>query len=419
MRKSDYRGRVETEPEFEAMKGRIVLLAFGLSGCFLGYDSRWGETKRAQQNFARAEAPKALQGDAHGKALTARRVLKLRVYATPTHASQVMDWPRRFEATLADVNRVLEPELSLRLVVSDARPWNTVTSEEKLETVLKELRTFDAGDDVDWVVALVGSVPRFERSYHELGYADVVGKYIALRAITNAQEYEAIERGLDEISQDERDRLRRARLSHKLAAVVLHEVGHTLGALHEKDADSLMYPEYSPERQALTVHAREVMRFTLERRTAQGALDAEAWKALAERWRREPSPWTVAERDAALAGVPSAPTSPPATTPAPTAVSVSALKASKPAPAAQPRISLPELSEKEREAFEAASARKAAGDLDGARELVLPLSARYPHVEPVQDLRCQIAMQRGGSISAWKAECEPLLKLAPNRSGKR
>jgi hypothetical protein len=253
----------------------------------------------------------------------------------------------------------------------------------------------------------------------------VVGKYIALRAITNAQEYEAIERGLDEISQDERDRLRRARLSHKLAAVVLHEVGHTLGALHEKDADSLMYPEYSPERQALTADARDVMRFTLERRTAQGALDAEAWKALAERWRREPSPWMVAERDAALAGVPSrAPSPPPATppaptAPAPTAVSASALKASKPAPAAQPGISLPELSEKEREAFEAARARKASGDLDGARELVLPLSARYPHIEPIQELRCQIAMDRGGSVSAWKAECEPLLKLAPNRSGKR
>ena len=402
------------------MKGQIVLLALGLNGCFLGYDSRWGETKRAQQNFARAEAPKALHGDEHGKALAARRVLKLRVYATPTHASQVMDWRRRFEATLDDVNRVLEPELSLRLVVSDARPWNTVTSEEELEMVLTELHALDAGDDADWVVALVGSVPRFERSYHELGYADVVGKYIALRAITNAHEYEAIEVGLDEISQDERDRLRRARLSHKLAAVVLHEVGHTLGALHEKDADSLMYPQYSPERQALTADARDVMRFTLERRTAQGALDAEAWKALAERWRRDPSPWMAAERDAALAGVPgAAPKPPPPTAPAPTAFSASAPKASEPAPAAPPRISLPELSEKEREAFEAARARKASGDLDGARELVLPLSARYPHVEPIQDLRCQIAMERGGSISAWKAECEPLLKLAPNRSGKR
>jgi len=401
------------------MKGWLVLLALGLNGCFLGYDSRWGETKRAQQNFARAEAPKALQGDAHGKALATRRVLKLRVYATPTHASQVMDWRRRFEATLVDVNRVLEPELSLRLVVSDARPWNTVTSEEKLETVLTELHALDGGDDVDWVVALVGSAPRFERSYHELGYADVVGKYIALRAITNAQEYEAIERDLDEISQDERDRLRRARLSHKLAAVVLHEVGHTLGALHEKDADSLMYPQYSPERQALTADARDVMRFTLERRTAQGALDAEAWKALAERWRREPSPWMVAERDAALAGVPGATSNPPPTAPVPTALSVSTSKASQPAPPAQPSPSLPELSDQEREMFEAARARKASGDLDGARELVLPLSARYPHVEPVQELRCQIAMDRGGSISAWKAECEPLLKLAPNRTGKR
>jgi hypothetical protein len=181
-----------------------------------------------------------------------------------------------------------------------------------------------------------------------------------------------------------------------------------------------MYPEYSPERQALTAEARDVMRFTLERRTPQGALDADAWKALAERWRREPSPWMVAERDAALAGVPgAAPNPPPQTVPAPTAVSASALRASEPAPATQPRISLPELSDQEREVFEAARARKASGDLDGARELVLPLSARYPHVEPVQELRCQIAMQRGGSIGAWKAECEPLLKLAPNRTGKR
>jgi hypothetical protein len=183
-----------------------------------------------------------------------------------------------------------------------------------------------------------------------------------------------------------------------------------------------MYPEYSPERQALTADARDVMRFTLERRTAQGALDAEAWKSLAERWRREPSPWIAAERDAALAGVPSVAANPvPQTVPAATTVSVSALKASEPAPPVQtlPSVVIPELSEKEQKLFDEARAKKAAGDLIGARQLALPLFTAYPQVEAIQEFRCQIAMERGGSISAWKAECDPLLKLGPNRSGKR
>src|SRR6478609_10504952 len=87
------------------------LLGFGLSGCFF-FDSRWGEQKEFQKHEAARLAPEQLQAqsEGHNAARLAQRTLRLRVYATPTYSSTVVNWQKQFEETLVCVNKVFTPE---------------------------------------------------------------------------------------------------------------------------------------------------------------------------------------------------------------------------------------------------------------------------------------------------------------------
>jgi hypothetical protein len=399
--------------------------ALVLSGCFLGYDSRWGDQKRAQRNFARAQTPKAVRALPSGASsarttVSATKTLRLRLYATRAYSSQVLDWQRRFEETLAEVNRVFTPALGVRLEIAEAKFWPAKTADDAIDGLLAELRQLDDGEDVDWVVGLVGSVPRFEQSFHELGVADVIGEHLIVRSINNVAEHQAFEAGLGELSQAERERLSRARLSHKVTTLLLHELGHTLGAIHERDRSSLMNPSYSHQEEGFSSAAVDLMQVALRSRGTKGGLDAAGVEAMLSVLQREPSPWIPAEREAALARLgraSPAPRSPdvPAAGGGPTRTSTASLA---PSPTAPPAAALAALSPADRKTFEEAQRLRQSGDLAGAHRLALPLFEAYPRLEAVQDFRCQLALQRGGAWAETRAECEGLMKLSPHRSGK-
>jgi hypothetical protein len=392
----------------------VTVGALSFSGCFLGYDSSWGAQKRAQQNYVRTETPHALRPASSASALNQGgnvRTLRVRLHATRAYAAGTLDWQRRFRDTLLDVNRVLGPTLSVRLEVAEARHWNLAGNEDKTSALLAELTKIDAGSDVDWVIGLVSSVPRFEANFHELGVGELVGNHIVLRAIDNAAEYQVIEEGLGEISAKEREKLRTSRLSHKVTAVVLHELGHTLGAIHERNAKSLMHPVYGHEEEAFSAEATDVMRFVLAHRKAEGALEHADVRELLTLWRREPSPWIAIERDhttkefEARLGASS------------TATTATTATASTAPPATAPSAP-PELSDSDRRTYLEVRRLFESNQPLEAHRLGEPLFSAYPSVEAVQDLRCQIAMSQTLPWQQTQAECEGLMKLMPNRRGK-
>lgn len=393
-----------------AWRGRLVLaMACLASSCFVGYDSRWGQQKRAQQNFVKAEAPSTLRRDApaaqsgQGRGSTAR----VRVYATRTYSVEVLDWQRRFAKVLADASAVVEPILGAQLEVLETREWPIQRDEEDVNRLAAELRALDDGQDVDWVIGLASATPRLEISFHELGVGELLGKHIVLRAITNAAEYQAIEEGLGELSEEERDKFRRARLAHKLTTVLLHELGHTLGALHEKNPKSVMNPAYSRETSGYSQDASDVMRLVFAHRTTTGAIEESARQSLIDILQRHSNPWVSHERDAALKrlGVSGS------ATPAPAAASV----ASAPRPTAvatpQPSPELSGLSEADQRSYAQARALKDQRKFEQALELARPLFAAYPAVVAVQELRCQIASERGMAWSSIENECKAYMKL--------
>src|SRR5262245_46992154 len=196
-----------------------LLLTF--TGCF--FDSRYFQQKAAQKNVVQQQTPRQLQstpgpGESGPLRRSEEKVLRVRVHATAAYAAEVVEWPKQLAKLLEDTNRILEPTLDARLELAGSGPWNTSLSSDDLDPLLAELSAVDRGDDVDFVVGLVGSLPIFARSFHQLGVARTMGKHLALRAINDPKEREAFEVGLSLVGSDERETLYQTRKRHKATA---------------------------------------------------------------------------------------------------------------------------------------------------------------------------------------------------------
>jgi hypothetical protein len=211
------------------------------------------------------------------------------------------------------------------------------------------------------------------------------------------------------LSEEEKRRLYVARKQHKSAAVLLHEIGHTLGLPHELERRSLMNATYNADASAFSPHARRLglrglaLRDTsfgsaLHRNAAQAALNVlvaapeRTWEATTAQALRQ-----LLER---LARAPVAAAPPKHLVPAPTSAPRAALEPPQ------------ELSAADRQLMADAQREQSAGRIERARALAAPLFEKYPKVFGVQELRCQLAMKAGLSMETERAECAPLMQLS-------
>ena len=124
-----------------------------------------------------------------------------------------------------------------------------MNADDKLEPAMAALEHDDPGQDVDVVVGLVGALPLPTDDLHLAAYSAVLpenhhrrpGGEPSRRARRGRASSHGAERGRG------REKLVRARRRHRAEAVLLHELGHTLGALHESQVASLMHPSYDPK----------------------------------------------------------------------------------------------------------------------------------------------------------------------------
>lgn len=373
----------------------------GVSACFLGYNSSWGETKRGQQRLAEAGAAANIASDEPAPPAAAKRVWRVRFRPDGQYLAQTIDAPKQLAALLDDANRVLAPALALRLELDRIEPWSTDT-DDNLTAALARLRTEDQGEQVDLVIGLVGALPHQTESLHEVGMAPMLGKHLVVRAASRAGERDAIDRAFDQLSDEDRTRLLARRKSHRALAVLLHEIGHCLGALHENDRASLMSPAYDRNMSGFGEGAIALMRIALD--GVDRVSVARAQRALLEG--ATSSPWPDAERDAqvarlgALAGV--TPVAPPSAT-------IPATPEPPPPPDA--------LRGADRETFTRAQGLFQAGAVRPAYEAARPLFSAYPKVVAIQDFRCQLAVLRWLDRGELLAECAPFKRLSGAADG--
>ncbi len=369
----------------------VTLVALCASGCF--YDSSWGSVKRAQSHNAAHATPAKLNTDDDDRRAARARTYKVRAYVTDRYASQEIEWDRRIRDVIDGANEVLAPALGIKLEIDGTTTWKDLVSENDLPKVLEALHAKDDGASTDWVAGFVGSIPQMSESFHDAGYGDVIGKHFVVRA--SATERAEIDAAFNELGAAEREKLARARKRHRAVAVLLHEVGHTLGALHERDAASIMNGRYDPNMAGFSEEAVALMRVSVDHRDKeQTEAEKHAYASgLVELLEPGDTGWVDSERVAMLARLRTQ------TTP-----SVVAQK---------PADDFPGIHDADRDAWQRAVKLQRDGELMQAWTIATPLFKTYPTTYAVQDLRCTLAMKVVGWPGA-QPECESLMKLSRN-----
>jgi hypothetical protein len=367
-----------------------------LLACFAGYDSRWGEQKRAQSRAAASAGPATIEAGSAKAPTAAAHVFRVRIWASRSYVAQTLDWKAHVRALVDDVNQVLPGAIDARLDVESLDSWDAAPKEDGTDAAMSALIESDPGEGVDAVVAMIGGVPKFTRDFHELGLGEVFGKHMVVRGTTSIDDQELIDNRFDQLDESERTRLRREYRRHRELAVFLHEYAHTLGAIHEATSLTLMAPSYNRKASTFAPETLELMRVTVAHLPVK---DADAARSLATEQlavyeKTKAEPWVTEEREAMTARLRAI--APPSTRASASASSVAVD---------------PALSPDDRATWTRALDARAKGDLAKAWEIATPLFATYPKVRSVQDLRCKLAMRQGFSVDRMKKECEPLLQL--------
>lgn len=383
-----------------------------LSGCFF-YDSSWGQAKASQKRVAASRMPGQLGSEPHSTRLRREDAvsgpvtqLRLRAYATPHYAAALVDAEAQLAQTLQDANPELARGLGIRLELVDYRVSASRMADDDLSALLAAIAKEDPAADVDWVLVLASPRNMVALGPDELGVGEVLGRHLAIRAMSDAAEYDWIQQSFDELSEEEKAKLYAARKRHKSATVLLHEVGHTLGMPHELAEHSLMNPRYDSQSTAFSPLAARLGRRALElratspgsslfRQSAQAALNV-LQSAPEHTW----VPDSQADVQRVLERYAQAAFREPAAT---------GRAAAAPAPA---NSSTTQLNLADRALLERARQEQAAGHIVEARSLAKALFEAYPRSLQVQELRCQLAMKAQLPMAEEQDECRPLMQLS-------
>ena len=260
------------------MKLAVVVVA--LTGCFAQTPViRFGEgkTKRQvqQEEYAKATPPALVttaqhRGDIH--------VAKIRVWADDDFRAQNIRWQHTFEDQLGYANEVLGPMFGIRLV-AEYREWRYHAGGNSMYETLDALARQDAGSDVFAVVGLTSALGLVSATFDLLGVARLPGRHMVLRGYADVQERLAFDQYFRDLSADAREQLYITRRRHKSAAILLHELGHNLGAQHDPAPDTIMSDKYSNQASSFSDAARERIVAMLDHRLGRKTLAASAPKA--------------------------------------------------------------------------------------------------------------------------------------------
>lgn len=191
------------------------------------------------------------------------RTAKVRVWADAEYRAQNVRWTRGFGDELDYANQLLEPMLGIRLE-AEYKDWDRHAPNASLRETAAELALLDPGDDVSWVFGLTSALPLVSSSTDELGVAEVLGTHIVLRGFSDGAERKAFARAFPDLEDEEREEVHDARRRHKQTVLLVHELAHTLGALHETDPAWIMHPAYRPEQASISDRNRELMLIALD-----------------------------------------------------------------------------------------------------------------------------------------------------------
>ena len=355
----------------------------------------------------------------HGDgAWRAVRTMRVRLYVDPALAKKT-GVRGDFADTLERASRVLESALRIRLRLEDMRELPSDMPLAYTDGLLAALQQLDAGEDVDFVIAMTSASPVATMSFHDIGRASVLGKHIVLRTMDDAGELRALAT-YDAIDPNERSRLYAQRKRHKQTAVLLHEIGHTLGALHTRDALDLMHPSYDNRMQQFAQPDIDLMQLVVDARLGDAAQQDSA--ALVQRLKDylEHSDWhgfVEEERQSYLAALENAARAPSAGAAGAGSAQAEASGTPVTQPQPQPQDDLSALSEADRARYRGIDAAWNEQRWADAFAIATELARSYPDTYTVQERACKLGLQLSVAYREVRPYCDRMAKLAMHAAG--
>jgi hypothetical protein len=243
-----------------AVVGVFVVCSWLASACLITPVMTFGEGKSARESqhelAAEHVAPSSFERshDWDGRISNVR----IRVYADDAYRAQNLHWQQTFEDSLDHANEVLGGMFGVHLV-AEFRSWSRAAPGATLEDSLQALAELDRGDDVLTVVGLTSSLGIVVATFEKLGVAEIGGHHMILRGYADLEERKTFDRLFTELQPEERELLYQARRRHKTTGLLLHELGHNLGAEHVPDEDTLMHEAYSEHAAKFDPRSRELI----------------------------------------------------------------------------------------------------------------------------------------------------------------
>jgi hypothetical protein len=377
----------------------IAAACCAVTGC-LYYDSQWGQATAEQKRAAARLTAASVEGR-RGSGEEIRRTATVRACATRAYAAETLSWQDRFDELLRTANSVLEPSVGLTLKNAGTSSWTPPQGEGSLVTLIADLPACE-GAEADWVVGLVESNPKVVSDFHVLGRGEIYSPYLAMRASNDPAEIEALTHALPDLDAAARDKLYSDRKRHKTLTLFLHELAHTLGAIHRTSRTTIMHPAYDASEKGYDEATLTLMRnglsIRLDRangyadarkfieRAKEGFVESERLSEVAYLGAMERSRTRTPPRDPVV----------PSDVAAPTAHPVVALQGQI--------LGFETLSKDERQSFDAALKVEGRSPRE-AWELASALFEAHPAVREVQDLRCRLAKERKFYAGIIEAHC--------------
>ncbi len=248
----------------------------GLSAGCISPVMRFGggkSAKEAQYQAMSELAPVQLETEAKWAGEITTR--KIRVWADDQYRAQNVRWQQSFEGPLELTNLVLTSLFGLRLV-PEFHAWDRHVAGSTIGADLEALAERDPGRDVLMVVGLTSSLPLVSATFDELGAAGLGGRHLIVRGYADLEERKLYADAFRDLLPEERELSLENRRLHKTAVVLLHEIGHTFGADHDVDQDTIMNAIYSHRAGSFSSQARDVMLRTIDRRLGRASSTGES-----------------------------------------------------------------------------------------------------------------------------------------------
>jgi hypothetical protein len=327
-----------------------------------------------------------------------RHVGRVRVYASEEYRAKRTNWRNEIRGMIESTANVLGPAFGLGLEVEEMREWDPSCETENLAECLDELTQHDPASDVDWVLGLLGAVPRFTTSFKHLGMGRLPGKHLVLRDLYAQGEREAIKEMFPHMTSTKLNAIYRERQEHKRLVLFLHEWGHTMGALHTRNDDMVMYPAYSSKMAGFGDVNLQLIDASLRDRFP---FDHGYTKLSEFVLATESDEWMPGERERLSTSL---------------EYMGANVQRSRAAGATHAVLSgdddrlLEGVSEEDRQLYAKARQQYDARELDASWETLWPLVDRYPTCHAIQHFGCTVAMQVGAREQAGTA-CRRAIEL--------